>query len=110
LSREEIGLALENGVATAQELLARGLIDGAALFLGGELRVVGPDGMRCFNNHRPPSVLSDISPSRGEISQSPSLPLPIPPREGEMSDRTEGGRFRTKAIPASLAKRSFSRA
>ncbi|RUZ35934.1 hypothetical protein EN948_34615, partial [Mesorhizobium sp. M7A.F.Ca.US.003.02.1.1] len=52
----------------------------------------------------PPSVLPDISPSRGEIGlglcfrQSPTLEewrqqavLPISPLEGEMSGRTEGG-------------------
>ncbi|HTO30177.1 MAG TPA: bifunctional diaminohydroxyphosphoribosylaminopyrimidine deaminase/5-amino-6-(5-phosphoribosylamino)uracil reductase RibD [Pararhizobium sp.] len=70
-----------------------------------------------FAEPSPPSVLSDISPSRGEIgmpSLPPSLiettasssrassvdeasredraqPQPISPLEGEMSDRTEGG-------------------
>ncbi|SJM35738.1 cobaltochelatase subunit CobN [Mesorhizobium delmotii] len=52
----------------------------------------------------PPSVLPDISPSRGEIALSsllspitedvkeePSAELPISPLEGEMSGRTEGG-------------------
>ncbi|PTE09293.1 cobaltochelatase subunit CobN [Mesorhizobium helmanticense] len=52
----------------------------------------------------PPSVLPDISPSRGEIELSsplspttedvkgePSAKLPISPLEGEMSGRTEGG-------------------
>ncbi|RWO25609.1 cobaltochelatase subunit CobN [Mesorhizobium sp.] len=52
----------------------------------------------------PPSVLPDISPSRGEIALSsllspitkdvegePSAKLPISPLEGEMSGRTEGG-------------------
>ncbi|BCH16119.1 cobaltochelatase subunit CobN [Mesorhizobium sp. L-2-11] len=52
----------------------------------------------------PPSVLPDISPSRGEIAPSsplspiskaaerePSAELPISPLEGEMSGRTEGG-------------------
>ncbi|RWK96118.1 cobaltochelatase subunit CobN, partial [Mesorhizobium sp.] len=52
----------------------------------------------------PPSVLPDISPSRGEIAlssrlspiiedvkQEPSAELPISPLEGEMSGRTEGG-------------------
>ncbi|RWO87679.1 cobaltochelatase subunit CobN [Mesorhizobium sp.] len=52
----------------------------------------------------PPSVLPDISPSRGEIALSsllspitkdvegePSAKLPISPLEGEMSSRTEGG-------------------
>ncbi|MGE0281174.1 MAG: ABC transporter ATP-binding protein [Rhizobiaceae bacterium] len=52
---------------------------------------------------RPPSVLSDISPSRGEISRpqgfrQPSS-LPISPLEGEMSGRTEGGPTRTEHGP-----------
>ncbi|TIS57416.1 MAG: hypothetical protein E5W93_12815, partial [Mesorhizobium sp.] len=51
----------------------------------------------------PPSVLPDISPSRGEIilssppslisgvaREAPSAELPISPLEGEMSGRTEG--------------------
>jgi hypothetical protein len=39
----------------------------------------------------PPSGLPPISPSRGEISQSPTSKLLISPLEGEMSGRTEGG-------------------
>ncbi|MER9253059.1 precorrin-3B synthase [Mesorhizobium sp. M0598] len=50
----------------------------------------------------PPSVLPDISPTRGEIAPSsrlspitrdpePPLKLPISPQVGEMSGRTEGG-------------------
>jgi hypothetical protein len=50
----------------------------------------------------PPSVLPDISPTRGEIGSAQRLPqtmedgmrrgvLPISPRVGEMSGRTEGG-------------------
>ncbi|RWN08576.1 MAG: hypothetical protein EOR94_30980, partial [Mesorhizobium sp.] len=52
----------------------------------------------------PPSVLPDISPSRGEIAPSsllspinniareePAAKLPISPPVGEMSGRTEGG-------------------
>ncbi|ESZ72613.1 cobalamin biosynthesis protein CobG [Mesorhizobium sp. L103C119B0] len=55
----------------------------------------------------PPSVLPDISPSRGEITLSPMISLisgvvkekpasklPISPLEGEMSGRTEGGASR----------------
>ncbi|RUU74687.1 MAG: hypothetical protein E5Y04_06090 [Mesorhizobium sp.] len=57
-----------------------------------------------MSSFAPPSVLPDISPSRGEIallsSASPILEavseelsarLPISPLEGEMSGRTEGG-------------------
>ncbi|RWP70214.1 MAG: ABC transporter ATP-binding protein [Mesorhizobium sp.] len=58
----------------------------------------------------PPSVLPDISPSRGEIALSsppspiskveggdPTAKLPISPLEGEMSGRTEGGLMERKA-------------
>jgi peptide/nickel transport system ATP-binding protein len=57
-----------------------------------------------FGAKAPPSVLPDISPSRGEIALSslpspisnvaadePTAKLPISPLEGEMSGRTEGG-------------------
>jgi cobaltochelatase CobN len=60
----------------------------------------------------PPSVLPDISPSRGEIGrherlrQSPNVArggepteLPISPLEGEMSGRTEGGIPRRRPLP-----------
>src|SRR4051794_14873330 len=56
----------------------------------------------------PPSVLPDISPSRGEIASRRLLAsfstlrarrgacrLPISPLEGEMSGRTEGGKHRS---------------
>ena len=39
----------------------------------------------------PPSVLPDISPARGEISQSQRSTRVISPLAGEMSGRTEGG-------------------
>ncbi|CDN55999.1 Signal recognition particle receptor FtsY [Neorhizobium galegae bv. officinalis bv. officinalis str. HAMBI 1141] len=74
----------------------------------------------------PPSVLPDISPSRGEITDEPSRPtsgtdvvdsaagatvskldleqeaprLPISPLEGEMSGRTEGGVSPDEEVPA----------
>jgi len=63
----------------------------------------------------PPSVLPDISPSRGEIRWSTHSAIPgveyaarkaglkqggrlgrISPHEGEMSGRTEGGKFRNE--------------
>jgi hypothetical protein len=43
----------------------------------------------------PPSALPGIPPSRGEISQSPSLQLLISPLEGEMGGSPEGGKFPT---------------
>ena len=52
--------------------------------------------------HRPPSVLPDISPSRGEIGRPQgfrqSSKLPISPLEGEMSGRTEGGRLNSDLL------------
>ncbi|WP_214472963.1 precorrin-3B synthase [Mesorhizobium sp. dw_380] len=66
-------------------------------------------GWLCLTGLReaPPSVLPDISPSRGEITLSlmvspisgvvkekPASKLPISPPEGEMSGRTEGGASR----------------
>ncbi|RWN10178.1 MAG: precorrin-3B synthase [Mesorhizobium sp.] len=60
-----------------------------------------------WHSTAPPSVLPDISPSRGEIMLSPMVSpisgvvkekpaskLPISPPEGEMSGRTEGGASR----------------
>ncbi|EUC00154.1 cell division transporter substrate-binding protein FtsY [Rhizobium sp. CF080] len=66
----------------------------------------------------PPSVLPDISPSRGEITDAPSAPASddsttgsaevlgqgsihesISPLEGEMSGRTEGGASANEAVP-----------
>ncbi|RWC45308.1 MAG: precorrin-3B synthase [Mesorhizobium sp.] len=60
-----------------------------------------------WHSTAPPSVLPDISPSRGEIAMSqmvspisgvvkkkPASKLPISPHEGEMSGRTEGGASR----------------
>ncbi|CCV08043.1 conserved hypothetical protein [Mesorhizobium metallidurans STM 2683] len=57
-----------------------------------------------LHSFAPPSVLPDISPTRGEITLSsllspianavmgnPSAALPISPLEVEMSGRTEGG-------------------
>jgi hypothetical protein len=49
----------------------------------------------------PPSVLPDISPARGEISQSQRITRVISPHAGEMSGRTEGGavKRRTLGVP-----------
>lgn len=50
--------------------------------------------MSLHNSHStisPPSVLPDISPSRGEISQSQAVEHLISPLERGMSGRTEGG-------------------
>jgi hypothetical protein len=45
LSSGEIESALEAGAACARQLLAAGLIDGAALSLHGEMRVIAPKGI-----------------------------------------------------------------
>ncbi|WP_292534709.1 ABC transporter ATP-binding protein [Mesorhizobium sp.] len=68
--------------------------------VGGSIEWFSPS----FGAEAPPSVLPDISPSRGEIALSsrpspiskvaggdPTAKLPISPLEGEMSGRTEGG-------------------
>ncbi|RUW58739.1 precorrin-3B synthase [Mesorhizobium sp. M7A.F.Ca.US.008.03.1.1] len=74
-----------------------------------ERQLVSLAGWLCLTSLReaPPSVLPDISPSRGEITLSPMVSpnssvvkkkpaskLPISPLEGEMSGRTEGGASR----------------
>ena len=78
-------------------------VSGTIEWLGREDTIEAP---RSF---APPSVLPDISPTRGEINPS-SLPspasahaqgrateeLPISPLEGEMSGRTEGGEERRR--------------
>jgi len=61
-------------------------------------------GSQALHSTAPPSVLPDISPTRGEIGrpggfrqlqtlqiEAVSVELPISPRVGEMSGRTEGG-------------------
>ncbi|RUY53316.1 hypothetical protein EN925_35945 [Mesorhizobium sp. M7A.F.Ca.US.006.04.2.1] len=63
-----------------------------------------PLGNKRCRRQAPPSVLPDISPSRGEIGSFGLIALffiaenwrkpllhPISPLEGEMSGRTEGG-------------------
>ncbi|MDX8524045.1 precorrin-3B synthase [Mesorhizobium sp. MSK_1335] len=76
-----------------------------------------------WHSFAPPSVLPEISPSRGEIDQSPVSPitdaekvrhtytfvreappaeLPISPLEGEMSGRTEGGAVERHHSPVGL--------
>jgi len=95
LERGNHGLALRDYLALSAELpgTARGAVEAAWGKANDEAHV----------NARP-SVLPDISPSRGEIVPSsaispitsaagmaPSPKLPISPSEGEMSGRTEGG-------------------
>ena len=74
-----------------------------------------------LSSFAPPSVLPDISPTRGEIGlhrrlrQSPTLQgkapaakLPISPLVGEMSGRTEGGAVERRAEVARLCRYSPS--
>ncbi|MER9297672.1 cobaltochelatase subunit CobN [Mesorhizobium sp. M0621] len=99
LARSGEGLGLEDYVGFSKELPAEAITAVEAAW--GEAE--GETGLR----EAPPSVLPDISPSRGEIALplpvSPTsnvaggggaLKLPISPLEGEMSGRTEGGASR----------------
>ncbi|RWM23329.1 MAG: precorrin-3B synthase [Mesorhizobium sp.] len=65
-----------------------------------------------WHSFAPPSVLPDISPTRGEIAPSfplspiakgaevePPAKLPISPQVGEMSGRTEGGAVKRLPVP-----------
>jgi ApbE superfamily uncharacterized protein (UPF0280 family) len=67
LSGEEVVAALARGAAAAEDFRRRGLIEAAALFLDGQVRVCGALLSESVPL-RAPSVLPDISPTRGEIS------------------------------------------
>ncbi|MBZ9753876.1 precorrin-3B synthase [Mesorhizobium sp. ESP6-5] len=88
-----------------------------------ERQLVSLAGWLCLTSLReaPPSVLPDISPSRGEITMSPTVSpisdvvkekpeskLPISPPDGEMSGRTEGGASRRPIGLFSLAGDIFT--
>ncbi|WP_442920958.1 precorrin-3B synthase [Mesorhizobium sp. Cs1299R1N3] len=73
------------------------------------------ESLASWHSVAPPSVLPDISPSRGEIAllslSSPILDvetevlgakLPISPLEGEMSGRTEGGAVERSRLPVGI--------
>ncbi|WP_245493119.1 cobaltochelatase subunit CobN, partial [Mesorhizobium sp. M6A.T.Cr.TU.014.01.1.1] len=96
LERGDEGLRLEDYPAFSTELPAAAIAAVEAAWGKAE----DETGL----HEAPPSVLPDISPSRGEIALSsllspitedvkrkPSAKLPISPLEGEMSGRTEGG-------------------
>ncbi|MER9721091.1 MULTISPECIES: ABC transporter ATP-binding protein [unclassified Mesorhizobium] len=108
-------LAIIGGSGSGKSTLAlavAGLLPGSAKVKGRIdwfLRSTGEAGVKA-----PPSVLPDISPSRGEIKVSSALSpitgiagraldakLPISPLEGEMSGRTEGGAVERKLSVAS---------
>ncbi|ESY37964.1 MULTISPECIES: ABC transporter ATP-binding protein [unclassified Mesorhizobium] len=103
IAGERLAIIGESGSGKSTLALAvAGLLPGSAKVKGGIdwfLRSTGEAGVKA-----PPSVLPDISPSRGEIKLSSALSpitgiagralaakLPISPLEGEMSGRTEGG-------------------
>ncbi|WP_365963225.1 cobaltochelatase subunit CobN [Mesorhizobium sp.] len=99
LETGEHGLALQDYMAFSNELPTAAIVAIEAAWG----KVEDETGLR----EAPPSVLPDISPSRGEIALSlPVSPisnvageggaskLPISPLEGEMSGRTEGGASR----------------
>ncbi|MGX5827438.1 precorrin-3B synthase [Mesorhizobium sp. 43Arga] len=82
-----------------------------------ERQLVSLAGWLCLTGLReaPPSVLPDISPTRGEIAHSrspspisaaeeaePAPKLPISPLVGEMSGRTEGGAVEHPRSPIGL--------
>ncbi len=56
LTQGEVTTALESGAAFARELLSRGLIEGAALCLQGEMEIVAPRDSRSLNVARTNAV------------------------------------------------------
>ncbi|MGB3864335.1 MAG: UPF0280 family protein [Xanthobacteraceae bacterium] len=56
LTQGEVTTALESGAAFARELLAHGLIEGAALCLQGGMEIVAPRNSRAFNVARTRAV------------------------------------------------------
>jgi len=87
---ERLAVIGESGSGKSTLALAiAGLLPGTAGVAGSIQWFGNREGQRS-----PPSVLPDISPSRGEISQSPASKPLISPLEGEMSGRTEGGEER----------------
>jgi len=100
---ERLAIIGESGSGKSTLALAiAGLLPGSAV-IGGAIKWFSRSPSM-MGAKAPPSVLPDISPSRGEIALSSSLsPIadvadgapavepPISPLEGEMSGRTEGG-------------------
>lgn len=110
---------LEQGLAEHVQVIGQPGYDGIE---GGEGElyssaiVMRSNGQEAASPRRPPSVLTDISPSRGEIAGgdvSHSIGAVkiaedgadgmISPLEGEMSGRTEGG-LRREGIPINLLR------
>ena len=82
LSADDVAVALSGGLDIARDFLAKGLIEGAALFLAGSMRIVGR---------------SLLPGSRGLLA-----PLPLnPPRKGEgISDLLRSDTAARKAGPS----------
>lgn len=60
LAPEEVMIALEAGASYARELLSRGLIEGAALCLQGEMQIVAPSYSRAFDLSYSRAVIAPI--------------------------------------------------
>ena len=104
LSQTEIELALARGLAVAENFRRRGLIEAAVLFLAGESRAWGSIAQEkpalygaplCPAGHLPheggDQTAHPLSPITSVAERAVALKLPISPRVGEMSGRTEGG-------------------
>nr|WP_250888957.1 ABC transporter ATP-binding protein [Mesorhizobium sp. dw_380] len=106
MAGERLAIIGESGSGKSTLALAiAGLLPGSAT-VGGGVDWFLPS----FDAKAPPSVLPDISPSRGEIGSSTGVSSPaamvigeirddgaISPLEGEMSGRTEGGLIERRA-------------
>jgi ApbE superfamily uncharacterized protein (UPF0280 family) len=111
LSSGEIDKALARGLAVAENFRRRGLIAAAALFLAGESRVCGSIAPEKPTPHGAPLCPAGHLPRMGgdQTKYLPSpinsaavaLKLPISPRVGEMSGRTEGGAMECRSPPIS---------
>jgi hypothetical protein len=101
LAPAEIAQALEAGLAVAEDLRRRGLIEGAALFLKGESRVCDPSDAAFLRaplwpaGHLPHAGGDRMSRRSSPIADvtniAPTSKLPISPLVGEMAGRPEGG-------------------
>jgi ApbE superfamily uncharacterized protein (UPF0280 family) len=105
LSDSEIALALEHGLTVAEDYRRRGLIEAAALFLGGQSCICGDGFVEMAVLHRTPLCPAGHLPHKGgdqlSFRSSPIAHIAdrataeavgaISPLVGEMSGRTEGG-------------------
>jgi ApbE superfamily uncharacterized protein (UPF0280 family) len=75
LSGQDVARALESGLAEAEKLRRRGLIQTAALFLNGDVRVCGDITSDRHPLTRPPLRSADLSPSGRGDGQRGRVPL-----------------------------------